>query len=223
MSDDLFSGKHNEDEPCDGCGVRPSVSMGHGSYSCEACFEARWCPKCRYTLTKDHVCPSPEERAERERVNGYWMRDLNREESYQDACLRLDLEVRTLAAQLAAAREALREMASRAMGHAYATSMAEGGEEIQAQELAYERQQHKETLAELRATEQMVFDANAKLAAAREALDWYATSENYMHKIERNKHGDPEVCEATWRPVVLDAGKRARDALEALRAKKEGV
>ncbi len=38
----------------------------------------------------------------------------------------------------------------RALGHAYATQMAEGGEDIQHQELAFERKQHGQTLAQLR-------------------------------------------------------------------------
>ncbi len=46
--------------------------------------------------------------------------------------------------------EKLREMTARALGHAYATSMAEGGESIQHQELQYERRQHGETQATLR-------------------------------------------------------------------------
>ena len=108
--DDMFSGTHDEDEPCDGCGKRPSVSMGHGSYSCEACFEARWCPECRYSLGADpskHVCPSPEVRAENARIYGYFRRDMDGTETYGDACLRLDLEVRDLTASLAEARERL--------------------------------------------------------------------------------------------------------------------
>jgi hypothetical protein len=47
-------------------------------------------------------------------------------------------------------REQLREMAARAMGHAYTAEMAEGGESIQHQELQYERRQHAQTLAQLR-------------------------------------------------------------------------
>ena len=35
-----------DDEPCDGCGVKPSKHAGHGSYTCESCYEKRWCPKC---------------------------------------------------------------------------------------------------------------------------------------------------------------------------------
>lgn len=64
----------------------------------------------------------------------------------------------------------------------------------------------------------------------RAALEFYATSENYMHKFERvpgptgndpastlarmYTAGDGKV-EAGWRPVVLDAGQRARAALAA--------
>lgn len=55
-----------EDEECDGCGVKPSKHMGHGAFTCQKCYEAGWCPKCSYALEKDHVCPSPEERAKRD-------------------------------------------------------------------------------------------------------------------------------------------------------------
>lgn len=47
-------------------------------------------------------------------------------------------------------RAAFEDALRRAAGHAYATAMAEGGEEIQHQELAAERRSHGETLAELR-------------------------------------------------------------------------
>jgi hypothetical protein len=53
-------------------------------------------------------------------------------------------------AEVAELREQLRDMTARALGHAYASEMAEGGEDIQAQELAYERRQHAGTLATLR-------------------------------------------------------------------------
>ena len=52
-----------DDEPCDGCGVKPSKHAGHGSYTCESCYEKRWCPKCHYGLQKDHVCVTPEQHA----------------------------------------------------------------------------------------------------------------------------------------------------------------
>jgi len=55
-----------EDEPCDGCGVRPSKSAGHGSFTCKKCYDARWCPECHFSLwPSPHVCPSPEERQRR--------------------------------------------------------------------------------------------------------------------------------------------------------------
>lgn len=53
-----------EDEPCDGCGAKPSKSEGHGSYTCKACYDERWCPKCRYALHKDHVCTTVEKHRE---------------------------------------------------------------------------------------------------------------------------------------------------------------
>jgi hypothetical protein len=53
-----------------------------------------------------------------------------------------------------ALREAHRDALSRAAGHAYATAMAEGGEEIQHQELEAERKQHAGTLAQLRKYEE---------------------------------------------------------------------
>jgi len=56
-----------------------------------------------------------------------------------------------------------------------------------------------------------------QLKAATEALRWYATSENYVHAIRRVNG----KAEAGWRPVVLDAGERARKALATL--DKEGT
>lgn len=47
-------------------------------------------------------------------------------------------------------REAYEDALRRATGHAYATGMAEAGEEIQHQEAEYERKQHAKTLAQLR-------------------------------------------------------------------------
>lgn len=58
------------DEPCDSCGVKPSKHEGHGSYTCQKCYESRWCPKCHYGMYQDlvdgvHVCASEEELAKR--------------------------------------------------------------------------------------------------------------------------------------------------------------
>lgn len=67
------------DEPCDGCGVRPSKHAGHGSYTCQACHEARWCPSCTYLLSPDHVCPTGEELARREAETAEllaWLKDI---------------------------------------------------------------------------------------------------------------------------------------------------
>lgn len=47
-------------------------------------------------------------------------------------------------------RTAYEDALRRAAGHAYASGMAEAGEDIQHQELEYERKQHAGTLAELR-------------------------------------------------------------------------
>jgi hypothetical protein len=52
-----------EDEPCDGCGVRPSKHAGHGSFTCKDCYDARRCPKCQYGLGPNHVCVTPEQHA----------------------------------------------------------------------------------------------------------------------------------------------------------------
>jgi hypothetical protein len=52
----------------------------------------------------------------------------------------------------------------------------------------------------------------AEVRKLREALEWYATSANYMHTFDRAPLGTDKV-EAGWRPVVLDAGQRARVAL----------
>lgn len=58
--------KDLEDEPCDGCGVKPSKHQGHGSFTCKSCYDGRWCPECTYALySRDgsqHVCVSPEQR-----------------------------------------------------------------------------------------------------------------------------------------------------------------
>ena len=54
-----------EDEPCDGCGVKPSKHEGHGSYTCQKCYDARWCPECHYDQRRQpHICPTPEQKAE---------------------------------------------------------------------------------------------------------------------------------------------------------------
>lgn len=55
-----------EDESCDSCGIKPSRHQGHGSYTCKACWDAQWCPECRYPLNVNHVCPDQEERRRRE-------------------------------------------------------------------------------------------------------------------------------------------------------------
>lgn len=51
-------------------------------------------------------------------------------------------------------REAYEDALRRATGHAYATGMAEAGEDIQAQELERERKDHAETRAERRRYEE---------------------------------------------------------------------
>lgn len=72
----------------------------------------------------------------------------------------------TLEEENAALREKLREMTTRAAGHAYASQMAEGGEDIVHQELQRERREHAETRAELRAAEQSIADLAKRLADA---------------------------------------------------------
>lgn len=63
-----------DNEPCDGCGVTPSKHEGHGKYTCKTCYEARWCPSCKYSLAHpangrklfgvhQHECVTPEEHA----------------------------------------------------------------------------------------------------------------------------------------------------------------
>jgi hypothetical protein len=60
----VFKPHEMEDEPCDTCGVRPSLHMGHGSYSCEPCYQAWWCPKCRFDQRhQPHVCVTKEQAA----------------------------------------------------------------------------------------------------------------------------------------------------------------
>jgi hypothetical protein len=73
-----------DDEPCDGCGVQPSKHAGHGSYTCESCYNARWCPKCKYALGANHVCPTPEQIVE------YKKQMLKEKEFYKE--LGIDLE-----------------------------------------------------------------------------------------------------------------------------------
>ncbi len=63
-------------------------------------------------------------------------------------------------------REQLRELTARAAGHAYATAMAEGGEEIVHQELSRERADHAETRDELRVAERTIADLTHRLATA---------------------------------------------------------
>jgi len=54
-----------ENEPCDGCGVKPSKHAGHGSFTCKDCYEGWWCPKCHYDCRhQPHVCPTAEQIAE---------------------------------------------------------------------------------------------------------------------------------------------------------------
>lgn len=51
----MFDPENFEDEQCDDCGASPSVSMGHGRMICKACYEAMWCPKCKYSVHCDLV------------------------------------------------------------------------------------------------------------------------------------------------------------------------
>lgn len=66
-SDDEWWATGLEDEPCDGCGTRPSKHRGHGSYTCRACDGKRWCKLCGYDVRHgvggQHVCVTPEENA----------------------------------------------------------------------------------------------------------------------------------------------------------------
>lgn len=57
----MFGPKDFEDEECTCCGVTPSVHIGHGAFTCQKCWDASWCPKCRYSIHSDlvdgiHVC-----------------------------------------------------------------------------------------------------------------------------------------------------------------------
>lgn len=109
---EMFSGKHDESEPCDGCGKVPSVHMGHGSYSCKTCFEEAFCEKCKYMKSADgsHECPSPEEHARRKAEFEFFARDASGEEPLLKACMRLRGEIATLTAD----RDRLREECARA-------------------------------------------------------------------------------------------------------------
>lgn len=66
-----------EEDPCDDCGVTPSKHLGHGRFICKTCYEAWWCPKCTYRLTENHVCPSPEEHARRQKEHEDFMKSLD--------------------------------------------------------------------------------------------------------------------------------------------------
>lgn len=69
--------------------------------------------------------------------------------------------------------------------------------------------------------EAQLAERDAEVARLRDALEWYARSDNYMHTFDRVAGPDvlsrmyvaDEKTEAGWRPVVLDAGERARQAL----------
>ena len=82
-------------------------------------------------------------------------------------------------AECATLREHLRDMAARAMGHAYSSSMAEAGEDLQHQELERERQDHAGTRAKVRRLEHALsvianalsFDLRGVRDLAREALN----------------------------------------------------
>jgi hypothetical protein len=51
-----------EDEPCGGCGVKPSRHAGHGSYVCRTCHEARWCKQCHFQV-HEGKCAEPKTHA----------------------------------------------------------------------------------------------------------------------------------------------------------------
>ncbi len=89
-----------EDEPCSACGARPSKSMGHGRYTCKGCYEASWCPKCRFQLSPNHVCPTPEEAARRKEQYAMLMFATDPDAAVQEI-QRLRREVATLTACLA--------------------------------------------------------------------------------------------------------------------------
>lgn len=61
LPEDWWDPKHLEQEPCDRCGVVPSRHRGHGSYTCKPCWDASFCPLCKYWLAPHHVCPTPAE------------------------------------------------------------------------------------------------------------------------------------------------------------------
>lgn len=58
----------------------------------------------------------------------------------------------------------------------------------------------------------------AENARLREALEWYARSDNYLHTPHSWSVADEKI-EGGWRPVVFDAGDRARKALATKRWK----
>jgi len=66
-----------EDEPCDSCGIKPSKHEGHGSFTCETCYNARWCPKCSYLLGLNHVCPSKEQQEADRKAYEEWKKGLD--------------------------------------------------------------------------------------------------------------------------------------------------
>jgi hypothetical protein len=65
-----------EDEPCDGCGVKPSRHLGHGSYICKECYDKSWCPKCQFQLSDNHRCPTKKERKAYEKDIREWFAEI---------------------------------------------------------------------------------------------------------------------------------------------------
>lgn len=122
-------------------------------------------------------------------------------------------EAVTLAQSLRTERDTLRrdverltkerdEALRRALGHAYAAQMAEGGETIERQELARERREHAETRAEMR---RLTAQVERLRGAARPFADdarWYC-------------HYDGDA-------VMRNCWPEARDALKAALADAAG-
>ncbi len=78
--------------------------MGHGSYSCKACYASWWCSKCHYSISSDlvdgiHVCQPADVLAKRKEASDDEMGVMDDPYEYVK---KLRAEINNLKAQLAA-------------------------------------------------------------------------------------------------------------------------
>jgi len=148
--------------------------------------------------------------------------------------------VKILVAQLTESRAKLADMTAQALGHAYASSMAEGGEDIVAQELEYERRSHAETRAELRGVEKELAEAKEdrrralKRAELDEAYAWATAKAEWIDVATRTLASQSATLQALIAGAPGESGPgarggtaqrirgRERHAQEWLAARREG-